>query len=375
MFEKDQDMSNAADFGFTEEDLKGFVPEDQDKKQGEPAPAPADSQPEPQPTPEPAADAPKPQDEPPAPAPADDQNVDKPQDGADGHGDLGKALAEERARRKAMGDEVNQLKAQLEQMRQAQNQQGQMPAVPPQTRQQIIEYAKKEAARRMNLQNVDDLMFTDPAKYDEFLRMQGAIAYNQEAQVQKAMTVRAQNVAFAQEIMATPNIQAIYQKGNEMLNDMKRMDARVIDDAFNRVDQGVGTEKDFKVIRDFRDKVVAAMQQGAGVPAPAQAGNGAPAPAPAQEANPLTQAAGLPKAAALTGAIEKADFVTDPTFGVQVPTAIEGVPSELLIPENTWADKEAYRAACRKLASSFVENFKKYTRMSAEVVAAGPKVE
>lgn len=304
MFEKDkdQDMSNAADFGFTEEDLKGFVPEDKDKKQDEPAPAPADSQPEPQPTPEPAADAPKPQDEPQEPAPADDQNVDKPQDGADGHGDLGKALAEERARRKAMGDEVNQLKAQLEQMRQAQNQQGQMPAVPPQTRQQIIEYAKKEAARRMNLQNVDDLMFTDPAKYDEFLRMQGAIAYNQEAQVQKAMTVRAQNVAFAQEIMATPNIQAIYQKGNEMLNDMKRMDARVIDDAFNRVDQGVGTEKDFKIIRDFRDKVVAAMQQGTGVPAPAQAGNGAPAPAPAPEANPLTQAAGLPKAAALTGA-------------------------------------------------------------------------
>lgn len=302
MLEKDQDMSNAADFGFTEEDLKGFVPEGQDKKQDEPAPAPADSQPEPQPTPEPAADSPKPQDEPPAPAPADDQNVDKPQDGADGHGDLGKALAEERARRKAMGDEVNQLKAQLEQMRQAQNQQGQMPAVPPQIRQQIIEYAKKEAARRMNLQNVDDLMFTDPAKYDEFLRMQGAIAYNQEAQVQKAMTVRAQNIAFAQEIMATPNIQAIYQKGNEMLNDMKRMDARVIDDAFNRVDHGVGTEKDFKIIRDFRDKVVAAMQQGAGVPAPAPAGNGAPAPAPAPEANPLTQAAGLPKAAALTGA-------------------------------------------------------------------------
>lgn len=304
-----QDMSNAADYGFTDEDLKGFV--DTEEKEGKPATAPADSQAEPQPT-EPAADAPNPQDEPPAPTPSDDQNVDKPQDGAEGHGDLGKALAEERARRKAMGDEVNQLKAQLEQMRQAQNQQGQMPAVPPQTKQQIIEYAKKEAARRMNLQNVDDLMFTDPAKYDEFLRMQGAIAYNQEAQVQKAMTVRAQNIAFAQEIMATPNIQAVYQKGNEMLNDMKRMDARVIDDAFNRVDHGVGTEKDFKIIRDFRDKVVAAMQQGTGVPAPAQAGNGAPAPTPAgngapapasaPEANPLTQAAGLPKAAALTGA-------------------------------------------------------------------------
>ncbi|MDD5931860.1 MAG: phosphoenolpyruvate carboxykinase (ATP), partial [Oscillospiraceae bacterium] len=79
--------------------------------------------------------------------------------------------------------------------------------------------------------------------------------------------------------------------------------------------------------------------------------------------------------AALTGAIEQGEFVTDPTFGVQVPTAIAGVPSELLIPENTWEDKEAYKASCRKLANSFVENFKKYTHMSDEVVSAGPKAE
>lgn len=49
------------------------------------------------------------------------------------------------------------------------------------------------------------------------------------------------------------------------------------------------------------------------------------------------------------------------------------MPSELLIPENTWEDKAAYKASCKKLADSFVENFKKYTHMSAEVVAAGPK--
>ena len=36
-------------------------------------------------------------------------------------------------------------------------------------------------------------------------------------------------------------------------------------------------------------------------------------------------------------------------------------------------DKEAYRASCKKLAGSFVENFKKYTKMSDEVIAAGPK--
>ena len=74
-----------------------------------------------------------------------------------------------------------------------------------------------------------------------------------------------------------------------------------------------------------------------------------------------------------SGEIEKSQFVTDPTFGVQVPTSIEGVPSELLIPENTWEDKAAYQASCKKLASSLVENFKKYTHMSDEVVAAGPK--
>jgi len=79
--------------------------------------------------------------------------------------------------------------------------------------------------------------------------------------------------------------------------------------------------------------------------------------------------------AALTGAIEKGSFVTDPVFGVQVPTAVEGVPSELLIPENTWEDKAAYRASCRKLAASFAENFKKYTHMSPEVAAAGPKAD
>ena len=79
--------------------------------------------------------------------------------------------------------------------------------------------------------------------------------------------------------------------------------------------------------------------------------------------------------AALSGELEKAEFVTDPYFGVAVPTACEGVPSELLIPANTWEDKAAYEAKARELARSFVENFRKYTHMSAEVVAAGPKAE
>lgn len=300
MFDKDEDnqqMTNAADFGFTEDDLKGFVQEAKqgDASVGEPEAEPQQTSPQ---NPEPAADnEPKPQTEPPT-QPSDDQNVDKPQDGADGHGDLGKALAEERARRKAIGDELNQLKSQLTQMRQAQTQ-AQAPAVPPKTRQEILAYAKQEAARRMNLsqKDIEDLMFTEPAKYEDFVRQQGAIAWEQEEQVKHAMQLRQQNVNFVQANLANlPNIQAIYQKGNEMLNDMKRGEAREIDEAYSRVDNGVGTEKDFKVLLSFRDKIIAAMQG-----APAAAGALSPAPAP-QASNPLTQAAGLPKAAALTGA-------------------------------------------------------------------------
>ncbi len=77
--------------------------------------------------------------------------------------------------------------------------------------------------------------------------------------------------------------------------------------------------------------------------------------------------------AALNGTLENSEFVTDPIFGVSVPTTCEGVPSELMIPANTWEDKAAYESKAKELAKSFVENFKKYTHMSEEVVAAGPK--
>ena len=77
--------------------------------------------------------------------------------------------------------------------------------------------------------------------------------------------------------------------------------------------------------------------------------------------------------AALNGDLEKGEFVVDPFFGVAVPTKVAGVPDELLIPENTWEDKALYQAKAKELAKSFVENFKKYTHMSEEVVAAGPK--
>ncbi len=80
--------------------------------------------------------------------------------------------------------------------------------------------------------------------------------------------------------------------------------------------------------------------------------------------------------AALNGELEKAEFVTDPYFGVQVPTSCPNVPSEVLIPLNNWGgDQAAYDAKAKELAKSFVENFKKYTHMPQDVVDAGPKAE
>jgi phosphoenolpyruvate carboxykinase (ATP) len=77
--------------------------------------------------------------------------------------------------------------------------------------------------------------------------------------------------------------------------------------------------------------------------------------------------------AALNGSIEKSKFVKDPYFGVSIPTEIENVPSEILIPANVWKDEKEYEATAKDLASRFVNNFKKYTHMSKEVVDAGPR--
>ena len=65
--------------------------------------------------------------------------------------------------------------------------------------------------------------------------------------------------------------------------------------------------------------------------------------------------------AILNGSINDADFVVDPVFGFEVPTALEGVPSDVCDPRQAWADKDAYDAQRAELAGMFKENFVKYT--------------
>ena len=75
------------------------------------------------------------------------------------------------------------------------------------------------------------------------------------------------------------------------------------------------------------------------------------------------------------GQLALAATETVPVFGLAVPAECAGVPAEILVPKNTWADKGAFDATAGKLAGLFVENFKKYANdASDDVKAAGPKV-
>lgn len=77
--------------------------------------------------------------------------------------------------------------------------------------------------------------------------------------------------------------------------------------------------------------------------------------------------------AALNGELEKAEFVTDATFGVQVPASCPEVPAEVLLPRNTWEDKAAYDKQAQELARLFVENFSKKFPEADDIAQAGPK--
>ena len=75
------------------------------------------------------------------------------------------------------------------------------------------------------------------------------------------------------------------------------------------------------------------------------------------------------------GSLAKAKTERDPVFGFDVVAECPNVPSEILIPRNTWADKAAYDATAKKLAGLFNKNFETYAPgASAEVKAAAPKM-
>ncbi len=77
--------------------------------------------------------------------------------------------------------------------------------------------------------------------------------------------------------------------------------------------------------------------------------------------------------AALDGKLSAAETRHDERFNLDVPVAIEGVPSELLNPRATWADAAEYDRMADSLAQRFHKNFEQFAeQVDPEVRSAGP---
>jgi phosphoenolpyruvate carboxykinase (ATP) len=79
--------------------------------------------------------------------------------------------------------------------------------------------------------------------------------------------------------------------------------------------------------------------------------------------------------AALQGALDEVPYEMDPIFNLAVPAVVPGVPSDILTPRASWADKAAYDSQAARLARMFIENFSAFaSSVSPAVVAAGPRL-
>ncbi len=78
--------------------------------------------------------------------------------------------------------------------------------------------------------------------------------------------------------------------------------------------------------------------------------------------------------AAMSGAIEEAEFVHDERLNLDIPQSCPGVPAGVMNPRHTWDDPKAYDDAAERLAKMFVDNAQqRHPGMSDEVRAAGPR--
>lgn len=76
-----------------------------------------------------------------------------------------------------------------------------------------------------------------------------------------------------------------------------------------------------------------------------------------------------------SGELARQATVVDPVFGVHVPTACPGVPTEILQPRATWKSPAAYDGAAGALARLFQDHFAEYAASASSAVReAGPRV-
>ena len=248
---------NAEELGFTKDDLDGIVVAEE---QGAPSALPEEE-----------PNGVNPQDEPQEPQ-GEEPSTEPQGEPTKPHGDLNKALAEERARRKALEQQMRELQAQSKPIE-----------LPQEEVSNIREFAKRKAAERLGIQDPSELIYTEPEEYEKFVREQAQIEMAIVSEQKAQQAVYQKNVAFVNEVKSIDGFQDLYNLGAEKLNNMSRKDAIPIDMAFGRIDNGVGTDSDFEVVRNFIKTVQGERQKTVVTPAP------------------LTVAQTLPKAGALNG--------------------------------------------------------------------------
>ncbi|HEX6277876.1 MAG TPA: phosphoenolpyruvate carboxykinase (ATP) [Polyangiaceae bacterium] len=78
--------------------------------------------------------------------------------------------------------------------------------------------------------------------------------------------------------------------------------------------------------------------------------------------------------AILNGELDRVPARAEPSFGLEVPESIPGVPQTLLDVRGSWRDPARYDEQARDLARRFDENFAAYrNHVPAGIVAAGPR--
>lgn len=76
---------------------------------------------------------------------------------------------------------------------------------------------------------------------------------------------------------------------------------------------------------------------------------------------------------ALEGKLDNVAYTNHEIFGLAMPNECENVPTDILNPKNTWADKAGYDEKANHLAGEFNKNFEQFAdNASDEILAAAP---
>ncbi|HEY4552469.1 MAG TPA: phosphoenolpyruvate carboxykinase (ATP) [Bacillaceae bacterium] len=78
--------------------------------------------------------------------------------------------------------------------------------------------------------------------------------------------------------------------------------------------------------------------------------------------------------AALHGELNNVETIKDEVFGLDIPAHVPGVPDEVLQPNKTWADQEAYKEKANELAAKFRNNFTKFSGVDKAIEELGGPV-